>query len=586
MENTNKSCEMMGAVSIMVFLVPLFYLAMMMQIPTIVDSFVVKSSRRSSLSSSGSSNICANSVGATTQDTIIVEEGNERASRQQRLEQISLNYNAAFETCRKEITRTCNVKLGLSSKITTNENNNNGSMRLGWIATKDINKGELLANMPYDELWELSPKIARKTVFKDILDDAYEGWCGDTGLIALLLLNEIARTSSGSGGIAKPQRPSNIQSFMEEWVRSLPTPEEMKLDHPLLWNEDYQEVLQASSNTKIYRVLDDIEEDANWLIENLFEKDRKTFPESVQLSLSGLPDDANNNIDVPCFSVEGYKWAMALSQSRAFFADGTSRIMPLIDGCNHDDDATEIRPGYMGTFGTTKGTEVVSSRAYKEGEEVFTSYGPKSSADYLLEHGFCPPGSLKIAVSEVTLEVDPDDPFYDDKLDILEYETYDQAPMDPTQSFDVVSAPGQDGDIDPALLQFARLMKLNGQDAFMLESIFRKDIWGFMAYPVSEKNELAVVEMISELCESSLEQLNQCPDGGPEVCTQLRMSETKALKRTLESMLREKQALDLKEYYQQRRLKDLGLDSDWSNEDDSSNPDLGFGQTRAPGSDF
>ena len=171
MENTNKSCEMMGAVSIMMFLVPLFSLAMMMQIPTIVDSFVVKSSRRSSLSSSGSSNICANSVGVTTQDTIIVEEGNERASRQQRLEQISLNYNAAFETCRKEITRTCNVKLGLSSKITTNENNNNGSMRLGWIATKDINKGELLANMPYDELWELSPKIARKTVFKDILDE-------------------------------------------------------------------------------------------------------------------------------------------------------------------------------------------------------------------------------------------------------------------------------------------------------------------------------------------------------------------------------------------------------------------------------
>jgi hypothetical protein len=41
----------------------------------------------------------------------------------------------------------------------------------------------------------------------------------------------------------------------------------------------------------------------------------------------------------------------------------------------------------------------------------------------------------------------------------------------------------------------------------------------------------------------------------------------------------------LKEYYQERRLKDLGLDSDWSQEEDidMSSPDLGFGQTRVPG---
>jgi [ribulose-bisphosphate carboxylase]-lysine N-methyltransferase len=526
-----------------------------LRIPTTVDSFVISSNINKI---STINNNVHTSLRATETSTSI--------ETQQHLEEISRNFNDAFENCRKEITRTCNVKMGPSP--------NGGSMRLGWIATKDIKKGEIIANMPYDELWEISSKTARKTVFKDVLDEKYEGWTGDTGLVALSLLNEIARSSTGAAGIEKPERPPQIQAFIEEWIRSLPTPTDMKSDHPLFWPEEDREVLQLSSNTKIYRVLDDIEEDAKWLIENIFDKDRETFPEKIQLS---------SGIDVPCFSVEGYKWAMALTQSRSFFVDGKSRIMPFMDGGNHDDDAMEIRPGFMGTFGTTKGAEVIANTKYKEGDEVFLSYGPKSAADYLLEHGFCPRSSFKTAVSEVTIEIDSDDKFYDDKLDILEFETYDQAPMDPTQSFDVVSAIGRDGEPDPAFMQFVRLKKLNNMDAFMLESIFRKEVWGFMALPVSESNELAVVEAISEICESSLEDLNQCPDGGPEICTQLRESETKALKRTLEFMLREKQALDLKEYYQERRLKDLGLDSEWSREDDIGDPELSFGQTRAPG---
>jgi [ribulose-bisphosphate carboxylase]/[fructose-bisphosphate aldolase]-lysine N-methyltransferase len=104
-----------------------------------------------------------------------------------------------------------------------------------------------------------------------------------------------------------------------------------------------------------------------------------------------------------------------------------------------------------------------------------------------------------------------------------------------------------------------------------------------MALPVSESNELAVVEAISEVCKSALEDLNQCPEGGREVCMKLRESESKALNRTLEFMLREKEALDLKVYYQERRLKDLGLDSEWSREDEMIDPDLSYGQTRVPG---
>lgn len=474
------------------------------------------------------------------------------------LEEIGSNLEAAVDACRSDVTKTAKVAVGISS--TTG--------RLGLIATSNIKKGEVVLSMPYDDRYQLSAKTAREVVFKGILADSYDGWTGDAGLIALMVLNEVARVAGA--GIPLPERPAGIQSFMEQWIKSLPSPAE--LNHPLLWSEEDQEVLQSSSNTKVYQALDDLEEDSAWLVENVFSKDRVKFPETVEW----------NGQEIPCFSTKGFAWAMALSQSRSVFVDARLRLLPLIDICNHDDDANEISGGTMGPFKTTKGALIVANEEYKEGEEVFCSYGPKSAADYLLEHGFCPPLCWKTSVSEITLELDQEDRFYDDKLDILEFETYDQAPMDPSQSFDVVSVLGRDGEPDPAMIQFARLKSLGGTDAFLLESIFRKEIWGFMSLPVSERNELAVVDSISELIQNSLDDLEKCPSGGPEVCTKLRESETKALTRTLEFLQREKQALDLKEYYQERRLKDLGLDSEWSPEDDMT-PDLGFGQTRAPG---
>jgi len=480
-------------------------------------------------------------------------------SQNSHLDSISRSFNEAFRQCHDDVTKACKVTVGRSPT----------KDRLGLIATKAVKKGEVFLAVPYDDRFVLSADVARKEVFKDLLPSKFEGWTGDTGLISLLILNEIAR--AGSKGIQLPERSAALQAFVEAWMASLPSLEELRKQHPILWSEGDQEVLQSSSTNKIYRVLDDIEEDAAWLEEHLFQ-DREKFPESVTL----------HGQTVPCFSVEGFRWAIALAQSRATFVDGKLRLVPMIDMCNHSDDGNEVNGGYMGTFGTVQGCQIVASQDVAIGDEIYTSYGPKSAADYLIEHGFCPPQCWKTAVSELTFEIDQEDRFYDDKLDILEFETYKQAPMDPVQSFDVVSAPGRDGEPDPAMIQFVRLCKLGAMDAFLLESIFRKEVWGFMSMPVSEGNELNVVNAISDACQKAINDLEGCPDGGPAICKQLRESETRALSRTLGYLQREKEALDLKEYYQERRLKDLGLDSDWSPEDDMA-PDLGYGQTRAPG---
>ena len=254
-------------------------------------------------------------------------------------------------------------------------------------------------------------------------------------------------------------------------------------------------------------------------------------------------------------------------------------------------------------WGSEKGALLKSNnKALNVGDEIRISYGPKGPADYLLDHGFVPnmcqlndgsggrSGPPLAITAELSFEIDDTDRFRDDKLDVLEYETYDLAPMEPLQTFDVTGGPGSTGEPDPAMLQFLRLVKLGGKDAFLLESIFRKEIWEFMSEPVSEDNERGAITAVIEACELALSEMEEGDgeeqqgddddvDGISEkdqLCKMVRESEREALDRTLVYVKQDAMALDLKEYYQERRLKGLGLDSEWSPEDD-------YGVGRVPG---
>ena len=491
------------------------------------------------------------------------------------LTSISDELNAAIEKCQPEFIKTCKVKVAPSP---------NSESRLGLVTTSKINKGDVALAIPYDDQIVFTPDLAGKTVWKGVLPNGYDGWTGDNGLIALLVLNELAKCEGA--GISLPKRKPEASNLISSWLKALPSPSEMSTMHPILWDEDDQEKLQSSSTKKIYRVLDDIEEDSSWLEEKIWSNDRSTLPETV---------DFNGEI-YPCFSPAGYRWAMAIVSTRAVFVDGSLRLIPVLDMMNHDDFGTEeVTGGFMGTFGTTKGAQVQSgrSRKYAQGEEFFASYGPKSAAEYLLEHGFLPnqQRSMTTSVSELTFELDQEDRFYDDKLDILEFDTFEEEPLEPLQSFDIVSEVGRDGAPDPAMLQFLRLINLGGMDAFLLESIFRQEVWGFMSMPVSEKNERSVLESIVSTCTKALQEMGDNSDdlegsSPSSLCDIVRETEKRALTRTLEFVDREKEALDLKEYYQERRLKDLGLDSDWTPDEEpfgQDEDDLSYGQTRAPG---
>ena len=503
--------------------------------------------------------------------------------------------------------------------------------RLGLFASQELKANEVAISIPYDNLITLTADHCEKVVLKSFIPENFDGWTGDAGLIAMNLLYELARSvASGSttesGHTYQPKRSPAIQSFMSIWVQSLPF-QNNEYDHPIsTWDEDSIETLQLSSTKKIYRVLDDIEEDAAWWEERVWSQNRDIFPEKVTIPGVGQRD---------CFNEVGFKWAMAMVNSRSIFVDGMLRLVPIADYANHYDDingelnieAQEIQPGFFGAFGTSKGVQIrsplyknnknKSAASVSQGHEIFVSYGPKTPADYILEHGFVPKNMIQVAsqkqqkslssrsksannrglceVAELTFEIPTDDRFYDDKLDILEFES----PLgNPSQSFDVTSV----DDPDPVMIQFLRLMHLEGMDAFLLESIFRKEVWDFMDLPVSEKNEEMVVNQIIKKCKNAMEEMDESSSlnedealflGKPNIveeenssydliCATIRILERRALRETILFMEREGEALDLKEYYQERRLKDLGLDSEWN--EDENNPDVGWGQTRAPGS--
>ncbi len=61
-------------------------------------------------------------------------------------------------------------------------------------------------------------------------------------------------------------------------------------------------------------------------------------------------------------------------------------------------------------------------------------------------------------------------------------------------------------------MQFLRLAKLGGKDAFLLESIFRQEVWGFMSKPVSEDNERMAVNAVIDVCRDALLEM-MMPEG-------------------------------------------------------------------------
>jgi Rubisco LSMT substrate-binding len=213
---------------------------------------------------------------------------------------------------------------------------------------------------------------------------------------------------------------------------------------------------------------------------------------------------------------------------------------------------------------------VTAERSYDAREAIVISYGLKSSAQCLEDHGCIPDIPLEDSSCELVVEIDGSERFVDDKLDILERNGYKRK-----NQFDL-EADVETG-IDPALIQILRLKLIEGTDAFILESCFSSTVFSTLSMPFSKANELKVFSWLESKCTQLLADLEKVSSSDQDAAilakspastsravllAKLRVQERAALKGTLariDGELKSMKGADPREYYQERRLRELDL---------------------------
>ncbi|KAG2485714.1 hypothetical protein HYH03_015598 [Edaphochlamys debaryana] len=397
-------------------------------------------------------------------------------------------------------------------------------------AAADVNAGDVLITVP-DSLWISSENVKKTTVGKAAAAASLEPW--------LQLALQLVADRWGSN-----------KSELAAYAASLPE----DLGTPLLWSEEeLQELAGTQVSQSLSGYLAFFRATFEQLQSGLFASNPAAFPASV-------------------FTLPHFLWAVAAVRCRAHapLSEGDKiAVVPVADLVSHRRAAnSKLLVRGAGLFGRGQTLVVEATRPIRKGEAISMDYGTgQLDGPVLLNHGAMDPSSPKPGYS-LTLTLPNTDRFLDDKLDILEtngLSTTMTYPLTPSQQ------PGQE------MMAFLRLFQLKAADAFLLESIFRSDVWGFMQDPVSEGNEADVCAMLSEGARALLAGYPTSLE--EDLVTARAMAGDKASRKYAALMIRlgEKEALDalarffedrratgLKRlvYYQERRLRRLGLVDD------------------------
>ncbi|KAK2986878.1 hypothetical protein RJ640_007915 [Escallonia rubra] len=265
---------------------------------------------------------------------------------------------------------------------------------------------------------------------------------------------------------------------------------------------------------------------------------------------------------------DDFLWAFGMLRSRAFsrLRGQNLVLIPLADLINHspsittEDYAWEIKGA--GLFSRDLIFSLRSPIPVKAGEQVLIQYDlNKSNGELALDYGFIESRSDRKGYT-LTLDISESDANFGDKLDIAESNG-----MGGTAYFDIVLG----RPLPSVMLPYLRLVALGGTDAFLLESIFRNSIWGHLELPVSRANEELICQVVRNACKSALsgyrttiEEDVELMKGGNldprlEIAVGIRAGEKEVLQ-YIDGIFEERESeLDEYEYYQERRLRDLGL---------------------------
>ena len=355
------------------------------------------------------------------------------------------------------------------------------------------------------------------------------------------------------------ERQRGSASDFAPYVEALPK----SLDSPLFWSaEELSELAgtQLLDNAASYdSYLRSVYED---LSAGLFQTHPDVFP---------LDDGA-------FFDEASFRWAFGILRSRALPpCEGANiALVPGIDMINHSTLSGAkwsanggIAGAVAGLFGGGKdgggSMRVDADRPLKAGEPLLVNYAPDGTdSQFALDFGFVDALTPSPGYA-LTLSIPEDDPNLYDKLDVL-----DVAGLSETPSF--VLRPYSDP--DPELRTFLRLLNCQGQDAFLLEALFRQQCWQLISDPLSKENEAdccasildGVASALSAYATRGVDQEKSALTSTPGSLThrqnravRVRLAEKSALIETASFFDVVASRLDKLEYYQERRLRSLNL---------------------------
>ncbi|GAX78136.1 hypothetical protein CEUSTIGMA_g5578.t1 [Chlamydomonas eustigma] len=107
-----------------------------------------------------------------------------------------------------------------------------------------------------------------------------------------------------------------------------------------------------------------------------------------------------------------FKWALGILLTRSVLVriQGVEKqvLIPWADFLNHDVSVTS----YIQWDDQTRSIVLVTDREYQEGQQVYVSYGQRSSGDIMLSYGFCPaPTFNPNQAYDMRVELNPKDSF-------------------------------------------------------------------------------------------------------------------------------------------------------------------------------
>ncbi|ESW30630.1 hypothetical protein PHAVU_002G169400 [Phaseolus vulgaris] len=397
-----------------------------------------------------------------------------------------------------------------------------GPEGLGLVALKDISRNEVVLQVP-KRLWINPDAVAASEIGK--VCSGLKPWLA----VVLFLIRE----------------RSKDDSLWKHYFSILPK----ETGSTIYWSEEELSELQGTQLlSTTLSVKEYVKSEFRRVEKEIILPNKKLFPSPI--------------------TIDEFFWAFGILRSRAFsrLRNENLVVIPFADLINHsarvttDDHAYEIK-GAAGLFSWDYLFSLRSPLALKAGDQVYIQYDlNKSNAELALDYGFIEPNADRNAYT-LTLQISESDPFFGDKLDIAESNGFGE-----TAYFDIF----YNRPLPPGLLPYLRLVALGGTDAFLLESIFRNSIWGHLELPVSRDNEELICRVIRETCKTALaayhttieedQKLKAAKlDSRLAIAVGIREGE-KQLLQQIDDIFKEKE-LELAEleYYQERRLKDLGL---------------------------